>query len=47
MWQYHCFYHGCNNLTNLLAQNMVDKSHINLQDIYLQVIYQPVNAAHA
>ena len=33
-WCY--FYHGCNILTNQIAQKEVDKSHINLN-----IIYQP------
>ena len=52
MWY---FYHGCNILTNQIAQKEVDKSLTNLQVIYqsnkifinLQVIYQSANTACA
>ena len=39
------FYHGCNILTNQIAQKEIDKSHINLKIINLQDIYQLWNGA--
>ena len=43
----HVFYHGCNILTNQIAQKEIDKSLIQTYKLFinLQVIYQPASAA--